>query len=830
MRHDLRAMVSSTIVDLPDHRPEVRDACLRMGFFPNMMEHLPTGADPAAESLRLVDESDVYVGIFGRRYGVVPEGSRESLTELEYLRAVERGIPRLAFVMAPEHPASPSDTDGDSMAAERLRSFLKRVQRDIVVNYFASPEDLRTKVVHSLGALAMRSPGGLHHVAPAPAPPEPYIAHPYPLMQTRRLIGRGRELRDLTAWMGDSSSELFSARVLSVVAVGGMGKSALAWTWFRSFAPSAGAPLAGRMWWSFYESDARFESFLVRALAYVGGYAFSHVQSLAPEDRVQKLLDLLDQKPFLLVLDGVERLLLAYSRLDAARLPDDELDGQTGHVATAPALLGLSAVSLTDQHRLRKAVDVRFGAFLQRLAAVQRSRILITSRLAPADLQIDGLTPRPHTAVFPLSGLDDLSALMLWRERGGQASGAVLSILHSFDSHPLVLHVLASTVALDRRARGDFDRWQREHPDFNPSALPLVQSKSHVLYFALNGLSEPAHRTLQVMAAFRMPVTYDTLEALLVGPERACPEVPDLDVALRELEDRGLIGWDRAAGRYDLHPIVRGVAWSRLNATDRQQTYSQLEQYFAAMPTIPDRDCNSLDALTPTLELFHALIGQNRFDDAHRLFFDRLATPMLRWLDAHRLRVQLLESLFPQGTKQLPPLSGRRDQAQAANALSLAYRLSGRPGAAAVLSRQDVSLLHEDPAEGHRELGPGRGTPLGRALRNLAIALSLTGGLWAAEDAARRAVIVDRASTDKWASYWEALDLSSLGSICSLTGRAAEAQLCIRRAAHIMEHHRKPPEQGAFDPALGSPRPLEGRLRGGGAVAGARPAPARKRE
>ena len=50
-----------------------------------------------------------------------------------------------------------------------------------------------------------------------------------------------------------------------------MGKSALTWKWFNEIAPQEMKPLAGRMWWSFYESDATFENFVIRALAYVTG-------------------------------------------------------------------------------------------------------------------------------------------------------------------------------------------------------------------------------------------------------------------------------------------------------------------------------------------------------------------------------------------------------------------------------------------------------------------------------------------------------------------------------------------------------------------------------
>ena len=59
-----------------------------------MMEHLPASdRDAIAESLRIVDEATIYLGIFAHRYGYIPKGNSISITEMEYNRAVERGIP-----------------------------------------------------------------------------------------------------------------------------------------------------------------------------------------------------------------------------------------------------------------------------------------------------------------------------------------------------------------------------------------------------------------------------------------------------------------------------------------------------------------------------------------------------------------------------------------------------------------------------------------------------------------------------------------------------------------------------------------------------------------
>ena len=111
-----------------------------------------------------------------------------------------------------------------------------------------------------------------------------------------------------------------------------MGKSALTWKWFNDIAPQEMKPLAGRLWWSFYESDATFENFVIRALAYVSKQTREDIQKLPPPEREEQLLSILDREPFLFVLDGLERILIAYARMDAARMTDDDLDQRTANI------------------------------------------------------------------------------------------------------------------------------------------------------------------------------------------------------------------------------------------------------------------------------------------------------------------------------------------------------------------------------------------------------------------------------------------------------------------------------------------------------------------
>ena len=240
-----------------------------------------------------------------------------------------------------------------------------------------------------------------------------------------------------------------------------------------------------------------------------------------------------------------------------------------------------------------------------------------------------------------MTGLSDDDALDLWR--AFQVSGsrdALLPLFRSFDKHPLLIQALASEVARYRRAPGDFDRWQKDHPAFNPFDLPLVQRKSHVLAFALRGLGGALRQALHTIAAFRMPAAYDTLTALLVGDGEPFADENALDAALTELEDRGLRGWDRRANRNDMHPIVGGVSWSGLDDETRHDVCETLHDHFESLPMIEDwKQVDSLEDLTPAIELYNTLIGLASYEDAYVVFRDRLEKATLCRLSASRQRV-----------------------------------------------------------------------------------------------------------------------------------------------------------------------------------------------
>ena len=781
-------MISSTAQDLPDYRTQVMDACLRAGMHPKMMEHLPAlDTDAIQASLAMVDEADIYVGLFAHRYGYIAEGHDTSITHMEYDRAVKRSIPCLIFLISDDVPVLPKDIDrGESL--DKLDALKETLKKERVVAFFDSPKDLRGLVLHALietkkqqeeaaagGKYRKKPAANFHYVSAIPKKSEPYIAHPYTLLQVRGLIGRKPELELLTDWI--TKPRYQDITIFNIVAIGGMGKSALTWTWFNNIAPQE-ARWAGRIWWSFYESDATFENFVTRTLAYVRGSSLETLKDVPFSDQQNDLLAILAREPYLIVLDGLERILIAYARQDAAFITDDTtLDEETANqVAGAYGMPQSAGQSFIGKHHLRKTADVRAGLFLRRLARIQNTRLLASTRLYPADLQLPNGNPCAGCFATFLRGLSDQDALDLWRTYGAKGSrDTMLPVFHTFDKHPLLIQLLAWEVAEFREAPGDFDAWRKANPDFDPFDLPLVQVQSHVLEHSMHGLSKAELRTLHVIAGFRMPASMETVKALLIMcgeddniEKKPFADLSKLDHALTNLEDRGLLGWDRRANRYDLHPIVRGVVWNGLGDGKRKDIYGSLRSHFESMPLVEDYLVDSLEDLTPAVELYNTLIGLENYEEALYIFHTKLEEVTLRRLSASRLRVKLLERLFPDGVDATPKLSHARLQSYTFNSLALGYQFSGQPIVAIKLFEFADKIYRQGYDQEDSSI----------CLRNLSDVLRLTGSLYRSEAVAKTAFdICQNLTHDK---FGEAISLQMLGAAIAQRGNYNRAEAILQ--------------------------------------------------
>jgi hypothetical protein len=109
-------------VDLQSYRRAVRDALAQLEAIVRGMEHFGSKpGSPVDECLRVVRSCEVYVGIFGMRYGSIPDGYDRSMTHLEYDEAQRLELPSLIYIIDEENqPLLPKYIE-TGPGAEKLR-------------------------------------------------------------------------------------------------------------------------------------------------------------------------------------------------------------------------------------------------------------------------------------------------------------------------------------------------------------------------------------------------------------------------------------------------------------------------------------------------------------------------------------------------------------------------------------------------------------------------------------------------------------------------------------------------------------------------------------
>ncbi|SOC53562.1 protein of unknown function [Blastococcus aggregatus] len=139
-----RVFVSSLITDMPDERAAVRAAIEAVGATAVMFEDL--GAqDISAEQAYLsgVRSSEVYVGMWGSRYGVrMPDGY--SATHAEFLEAERSGLRLCLFV----HGETAGEMDGSQ------RDLIQSARNLYTTSPWSNPADLGRRVRRRLEELA----------------------------------------------------------------------------------------------------------------------------------------------------------------------------------------------------------------------------------------------------------------------------------------------------------------------------------------------------------------------------------------------------------------------------------------------------------------------------------------------------------------------------------------------------------------------------------------------------------------------------------------------------------------------------------------------------
>ena len=101
----METFLSSTFSDLREHRRSAADALDRLGHRVLRMETFGARPDePTNACLSEVERCDTFIGVYARRYGYIPLGSRISITEQEFNHARSKSKPIFAFFVDPNYP------------------------------------------------------------------------------------------------------------------------------------------------------------------------------------------------------------------------------------------------------------------------------------------------------------------------------------------------------------------------------------------------------------------------------------------------------------------------------------------------------------------------------------------------------------------------------------------------------------------------------------------------------------------------------------------------------------------------------------------------------
>ena len=745
--------LSSTSKDLQEHRDAAYGAiegldgyhCVRMEDFG--ARHWDTDEFCRAK----VAECDLFVGLVGVLHGSCPPGLKTSYTRREYQAAVDKEKPRLMFVTSDDFPIPAGITKETKEDQQRQERFQKQIRRSRPVPKFAKPNELAVLVLQAIYHWHLETYG-----EPLGSPLAPHYSHPY--LMPKHWTGRRAEMEELDQWLRDDDHPL-----CCMVAMGGMGKSSLAWEWVttRVEPEQADLGLEGIFQWSFYEGEVSFQGFTERLAEYLG------IDAPRGEGEQVNLVDplaqALDRRRVLLILDGFERLLRYYTTVDAAMKEEKTKE------------------ELPDHERQCAAPQV--ARFIRDITARSAAKTLLTTRLPPEEL--DDAANCQNT---PLEGLDPEDAATFLRESGIDGEDRHLrQAAEVYGFHPLSLSRLVVVLRRNIDSPNDI----RQAPDCDEK-MDLTRRQQHILAQAYETLPEDLQQFLSSLTAALGRVDMEVVRLLAA-------DHPDMDLsdALARLEEDLWIT-DRDANAVGFHPLVGKYAYGELK--DKVGVHERLREYFEAAPA-PGRDeVKSVEDLAPVIELYHHTVQAGRHDEARSLLRDRLIpNPLYFRFGAYQRCIELLRALFPAvggaeyepalagevsgPTPALPLLKDEAAQAWTLNALANSYSLSGQPRRAVPLFERQNEL--QEKAGSTKNLAIGLG--------NLADDQSKIGELAGAEESLRRSIELCREIGDE---FWEAVGHQELGRVLAYRGEFGEAAEELGAALAAFEQQEKPQSQG----------------------------------
>lgn len=500
----------------------------------------------------------------------------------------------------------------EKLNRRKIRASLRRLK---IIELFGDGAHCITeygRILKCLGvdaSIAKKMKWGSEAVAVNDVARPPRIVHDLP--PAPRFVGRTKEIARLEDfWKSDAPG------VLSLVGIGGSGKTALLVEFLRIIDTTAMRPRAMFVW-SFYD-QADPNAFLSAVYEYFTGRPKPEIKGLSWILMLKEVLSYGSRN--LLILDGLEKV----QRVER----------------TQPG----------DRHVFGEIEDTLLRDVLRRLASgAGTTKAILTTRFPVVDL---GQWSERGAWVLNLDELDTKSSLSLLRRHGVQGSDSELRLLvDKYGRHALTLDHLGSM--LSRFFAGDI----AYAPDLEPVGIRGRGAQAHRLRRILEAyercIQDDEKAVLTSLCIFTYPVSVEILvKSFLQSPKkkiRIVPNFPQDHITLRECLDSliqlHLVLRDRR-GNLTVHPAIRDHFY-QLNPRRRSLHKAASKHLMtlagrpgAHLPVEPER----LQLLENLVE--HLILSDNKAG-AEKIYFHRLGGMYhLSWMGEHVRGLRILK-LFP---------------------------------------------------------------------------------------------------------------------------------------------------------------------------------------
>ncbi|MFA6971135.1 MAG: TIR domain-containing protein [Gallionella sp.] len=499
------------------------------------------------------------------------------------------------------------------------------------------------------------------------------------------LIGRETETKLLNdAWSQAVKGEAKRPHVLTIVALGGEGKTSLVAKWAAELAHNNWPGCEAVFAWSFYSQgiseSASSDLFLAAALTYFGDAEMAE-SSRGAYDKGKRLAQLVGEKRALLILDGVEPLQYA---------PTSPMPGELK--------------------------DAGISALLKGLAASSKGLCVVTTRYSIPDLKAYWQTTAPEEKLTRLSKEAGVSLLKFLDVKGNQ--NEFEKLVEDVKGHALTLNLLGSYLrdahAGDIRKRDLVKLEEADDEEQGGHAFRVVDA--YAQWFETGGKDQAENKKglralalLRLMGLFDRPAPADCIAELLKAPA-----IPDLtkvlagmseaqrNLAFARLEAAKLLTVNRdTAGALislDAHPLLREYFAKQIREQHLgawRNAHRRIYKHLVA--TTNEGDQPTLEKLQPLYQaVAHGCLAGMQQEACEKVYHERI----LRGAEAYSVKklgafssdLGAVACFFEQPWNNVSPALTEDRQAWLLAEAAFRLRALGRLAEAIVLMRAGLEM------------------------------------------------------------------------------------------------------------------------------------------